>query len=191
MSVNRSNFFNISSEMWPNIELLVNDINSKLEKIEFLINPIAADYGTPYGFHTIGFSKVTLPEIYMSGVGINDNVFRSIYPFIKDLFTFLNLNGCGLHPSGEVCKVINEQLIIAGLDNFQARPIDPTRLMYGQAVMLRHWADQHSYTPDVQAIQIVHRVEDAPSFPVVSTENQLLVDYVPFGTACPEPISAY
>lgn len=177
-----------SEGMWTDINETVTEIKEKLTRMEFLVNPVGSFNGAPYGFYTLGFTKVLLPEIYVSGMAINSQPFRELYPFISSLYTYLNINGCALHPSGEICQVINDQLTIAGLTDFQARPIDPARLMYGQALLLRHWAADEGIVADVDAIQIVHRINGTPNFPMVSTENQLLVDYVPFGTPCPEPI---
>lgn len=176
-----------SDQLERDVEDSVRDVRGCLKVIEFLINPLEAGPGIPFGFHTVGFTRVLLPEIYMSGVMVNGPMFRQIYPFLKSLYTFLNLNHCALQPSIEVCKVINEQLQLAGLTDLQARPIDPVRLMYGQAMLLRYWATAEGTMEEVQGIQIVHRTEDMLSFPMVSTENQMLIDYVPFGTPCPEP----
>lgn len=188
MAISGNGAWRDSEGMWNDINDSITDIKNKLTKIEFLVNPVGSGPGVPYGFYTIGFTKVLLPEIYVSGMAINSRQFCELYPFISSLYTYLNINGCAMHPSGEVCKVINDQLAIAGLTDFQARPIDPMRLMYGQALLLRHWVSSEGIEPDVTAIQIVHRVTGTPDFPMVSTENQMLVDYVPFGTPCPEPI---
>lgn len=178
-----------SEQLQIDIKAAVDDVEEKLAKIEFLINPLQADHQTPYGFHTIGFTKVMLPELYVSGMTVNDLGFRALYPFLKALFTYLSINGAAMHPSGEVCKVINEQLEIAELGHFfQARPVDPERLLYGQALVLRYWADRKEIRDDVQAIQIVWRESTDQEFPVVSGMGQLLLDYVPFGTSCPTPL---
>lgn len=178
-----------SARMKSDITNVLSEITDNLKRIEFLINPIEADYKIPFGFHTVGFTRVLLPEIYVSGVTVNGAMFRELYPFLKSLYTFLNLNHCAMHPAGEICKLINEQLTIAGMTDYQARPVDPTRLMYGQALLLRHWCKQEGTLEDVQGIQIVHRIPGTPDFPMVSTENQLLLDYVPFGVPCPELIT--
>ena len=178
-----------SEQLKIDVKAAVDDVEDKLAKIEFLINPLQADHQTPYGFHTIGFTKVMLPELYVSGMAVNDIGFRALYPFLKALFTYLSINGAAMHPSGEVCKVINEQLELADIgDFFQARPVDAERLLYGQALVLRYWADKNDLRDDVQAIQIVWRDSTDQEWPVVSTPGQLLLDYVPYGTPCPTPL---
>ena len=174
-----------------NIATAVEDIEHRLKHVEFMVNPLSAvsPEGVPYGFYTIGFTSVLLPEIYVSGVYVNDDNFRVLYPFLKSLYSFLTLNGCALQPAGEVCKLINDQLVLADLHElFQARPVDAERMMYGQCLTLRHWAAHRELLDAVQGIQIVHKGEEDTGFPVVSTPTQLLLDYVPFGTPTPKPI---
>lgn len=179
--------FKSSHVLKAEIENILVDVNAKLEQIEFLVNPLQTGYQTPMGFHTVGFTRVLLPEFYVSGIAVNDAKFREIYPFMKSLFGFLSVTGSAMQPSSEVCRVINEQFVHAGLDgNYQARPVDTERLLYGQGQMLRRWLDKEGYRDEAQAIQIVWRDDDS-EWPVISTERQLLLDYVPFGTKCPNP----
>lgn len=174
-----------------NVEVAVTDTDDRLKHVEFTVNPLTAvsHENIPYGFYTIGFTKVLLPEVYVSGVYVNDANFCMLYPFLKSLYSFLTLNGCALQPAGEVCKLINDQLVLAELHNhFQARPVNAERMMYGQCLTLRNWAKHSDLLDAVQGIQIVHKGEDDTSFPMVSTPTQLLLDYVPFGTPTPKPI---
>lgn len=185
----RDGAWKTSEKLQQDIAVVLEDVEAKLGVMEFLINPLGSDHQIPYGFHTVGFTKVLLPEIYVSGMAVNDIGFRQLYPFMKALFTYLTVNGCAMHPSGEVCKVINEQFELADLHHFfQARPVDVERLIYGQGLVLRYWLDAHGYREGAQAIQIVWRENNEQDFPVVSTFSQLLLDYVPFGTPCPTPI---
>lgn len=174
-----------------NVETAIADVVYRLKHVEFMVNPLSAvsHENIPYGFYTIGFTNVLLPEIYVSGMYVNDDNFRQLYPFLKSLYSFLTMNGCALQPAGEVCKLINDQLVLSGLHNiFQARPVDAERMLYGQCLTLRNWAKQHDLLDAVQGIQIVHKGVDDTSFPMVSTPTQLLLDYVPFGTPSPKPI---
>lgn len=183
------NVFKDSSQLNAEILEIVKAIEVDLNVIEFLINPISSSNRTPFGFHTIGFTKVALPEIYVSGIVIGSAEFMQLIPFIKSLHTFLILNGKAMLPAGEVSWSINEQLALCGFSQkYQARPIDTERLLYGQGLTLRHWLKHTELIDSAQAIQIVWRETSDVDFPMVNTDQQLLVDYVPFGVTCPKPI---
>lgn len=189
MSAIAGNGWKSSTQLKRDAADIIQDTNAKLKLIEFLVSPLGSGHQVPFGFFTLGFTKVLLPEIYVSGIAVNDVTFRELYPFIRSLYKFLSINGAAMHPAGEICKVVNEQLRISGLNQFQARPIDIERLLYGQALELRYWLDNEDLRNVSQAIQIVWRGDVTKDFPMVSTTEQLLVDYVPFGTPCPKPIT--
>lgn len=168
------------------------DINDKLDRQEFIVKPLygQASDGIPYGFYTIGFSRFNLPEIYVSGIAVNDFNFNILYPHIKSFQGFLTMNGFGLRTSQEVAMAMNKEL--ANLDIgavFQVRPIDAERLLYGQAQVLRYWLDEQQHREHAKAVQIVWRNPTDMEFPIESSKNQLLLDYVPFGTPVPKLIT--
>lgn len=173
------------------IEALL-DINDKLDRQEFIVKPLygQASDGIPYGFYTIGFSRFNLPEIYVSGIAVNDFNFQMLYPHIKAFQGFLTMNGFGLKTSQEVAMAMNVELSKTDVGPFfQVRPIDPERLLYGQAQVLRYWLDEQKHREHAKAIQIVWRNPSDTEFPIESSKNQLLLDYVPFGTPVPKSIT--
>lgn len=173
------------------VEVLL-DINDKLDRTEFIVRPLYGDSrdGIPYGFYTIGFSRFNLPEIYVSGIAVNDFNFNMLYPHIKTFQGFLSLNGFGAKTSQEVAMAMNKELADTEVGPFfQVRPIDAERLLYGQAQMLRYWLDEQNHREHAKAVQIVWRNPGDAEFPIESSKNQLLLDYVPFGTPVPKLIT--
>lgn len=165
---------------------LVSDIKNKLQFMDMLVNPLLGDDNLPYGFYTVGNSRLGLPEYYVSGVAVNDVNFRVLYPFLLDLQGQLLEAGLSGGKSIEISKAVNEALQVVGMSGmFQARPIDANRMLYGQGISLRHWLTDEKLLGEATVIQIVWRESDERDFPVHSSSTQLLVDYVPFGTKAP------
>ena len=168
------------------------DINDKLDRQEFIVKPLygSVSDGIPYGFYTIGFSRFNLPEIYVSGIAVNDFNFQMIYPHIKAFQGFLTMNGFGLRTSQEVAMAMNKELANTEIGPFfQVRPVDAERLLYGQAQVLRYWLDEQNHRAHAKAVQIVWRNPTDIDFPIESSKNQLLLDYVPFGMPIPKSIT--
>lgn len=173
------------------IETLL-DINDKLDRQEFIVKPLygQASDGIPYGFYTIGFSRFNLPEIYVSGIAVNDFNFNLLYPHIKGMQQFLTMNGYGNKSSSEVAMAMNRAYATTEIGPFfQVRPIDSERLLYGQAQVLRYWLDEQNHREHAKAVQIVWRNPSDMEFPIESSKNQLLLDYVPFGVPVPKSIT--
>lgn len=174
------------------IKEILEQINDQLDRVEFTVRPLFGqpNDGIPYGFYTVGFSRFNLPEIYVSGIAINDFNYNLLYPHIKAMHSWLSQNGYGAKTAQEVAMAMNRELANTEIGQFfQVRPVDAERMVYGQAQMLRHWLVDQNHLEQAKAIQIVWRNPGDTEFPIVSSKNQLLLDYVPFGTPIPKPIT--
>lgn len=191
MTASTSNYLPVTSKLvHQEKDIFLEDAKSRLSRTEFLIKPLAAypSEGIPYGFYTVGLSRQGLPEFYVSGVLINSGIFRVVYSGLKLFVEWLAENNHDETTAQEICRLFNDNFSDPeSRQYFEARPIDVERLVYGPAQLLRYWLDREGYRNTAQAIQIVWREDVTYSFPVHSSEQQLLIDYVPFGTKVPEP----
>lgn len=171
---------------------IVEDINCALESTEFIFRPLNGydNDGIPYGFYTIGMARFGLPEIYVSGIAINDINFCQLYPHLKLMHEYLTQGGYGRKTVVETVMAMNREWGNTNIGPFfQVRPVDPERLCYGQAQMLRYWAEDQQCLDTLKAVQIVWRNTPEDPYPLKSTNKQLLLDYVPFGTPVPKDIT--
>lgn len=176
--------FIASHEFENNISNTLQIINDRIEYFGFSIWPLVGDphHGIPNGFCTIGFTRVGLPEFYISGVLPHSTEGMSLCQRLKKLFESVVSNAEFTQvPSIEFCAEYN---VLDFQDTYQARPVDPTRFLYSQATMARYWAEQESLVDQVTVVQLVHRNDDN-HFPYDSSAEQLLLDYVPFGEKLP------
>lgn len=187
----KGNYVRLAQLFKRDVSELLTYINDQLDRVEFVVRPLHGQPsdGVPYGFYTIGFARFNLPEIYVSGVAINDFNYNLLFPHIQALHSWLSQNGYGSKTSQEVAMAMNRELANTEIGQFfQARPVDAERMVYGQAQMLRYWLEEQQCLDNAKAIQIVWRNPGDVEFPIVSSKNQLLLDYVPFGTPIPKPI---
>ncbi len=165
------------------ISELVDQVKARIEVFGFGVWPLTPDteHGIPAGFYTIGFTRIGLPEFYVSGLPAHSAHADEIIKNLKELYSYARDTAMGISAM-DLCMQVNmvetdENLIKA----YQWRPVDPIRMMYGQCLTLRNWADSVGLTELVSGVQIVHRESEQVDFPMTSTPNQLLLDYVPFG----------
>ena len=167
-----------------NIEQHLNQVRTRLDVFGFAIWPFVPDpeHGIPAGFCTIGFTRIGLPEFYVSGIPGNSGRAEILIASLKELYAHARDNGI-THKAFDLCMEINMlEPIPDEIVCYQYRPVDPTRMLYGQCLTLRNWAEAEGLLDKVQGIQIVHRSTKTQDYPMVSTPDQLLLDWVPFGT---------
>lgn len=173
-------------KMQLDIKEMLGEVNTKLGETDFIMRVLSPSDLVPPGFHTIGLCRHQLPEIYVSGVGNKEPSYTVLYQIIttfRDELLAMQMAGAS---AMEFSNAINSLLSFNGFAPFyQARPVDTTRFMYGQGLTLRYWVDEQNIFNDVPVVQIVWRESDDVDFPVHSTPNQLLLDYVPFGQKLP------
>lgn len=166
---------------------IIKSVKSRIEVFGFCVWPLNPDTanGIPAGFCTIGFTQVGLPEIYVSGIPAHSDEANKLIDKLKTLYEWSRHSQHTIN-AYSLCKCINDE----ALENepaYQWRPIDPTRLMWGQGTTLRYWADSVELTHAVQGIQIVH-LDENNLFPMTSTPSQLLLDWIPFGGVLYKPV---
>lgn len=168
----------------------VQKIKQRLDTLGFCVWPLNPDpeNDIPPGFYTIGFTRIGLPEFYVSGMAPYSDEARRIVNQLQELFESLADANTQLL-AGELCKDINEgnPLEPGYIPLYQYRPVDATRLMWGQALSLQTWAKAENLVDKVQGIQIVHR-DAQGNFPMMSTPNQLLLDWIPYGAVKYKPL---
>lgn len=172
-----------SARFQQSIEQTVEQIRTRLDVFGFAVWPFMPDpeHGIPAGFCTAGFTRVGMPEFYVSGVDPSSHKANDLIKRLRDLYDYArdtDLKTTAL----ELCMQVNLQPMEPGESTLnQWRPIDPTRLMYGQGTALRYWAEASGIVDQVTAIQIVHRESAEEEYPMVSTPEQLLIEWAPYG----------
>lgn len=173
-----------SDHLKQSIEHYLEQVRARLDVFGFAIWPLNPDpeHGIPAGFCTIGFTRIGLPEFYVSGIPGNSAQADKLISNMKELYAYARDTG-QTYRSFDLCMEINMSTVVPDEEiGYQYRPIDPTRMMYGQCLTLRNWAESEDLVDQVQGIQIVHRRAGENQFPMVTTPEQLLLDWVPFGT---------
>lgn len=178
------------------LEQEINDvlyqIDDKLRTTEFVINPIHGNImeGIPPGWYTIGMSSFRLPEVFVSGIAVNDERYGAVYPVLRDIL--LDLSASQERSRGtlhEDCAAINARLREDKLGEFlEVRPIDSQRFMYGQGQILKYYAMRNGIEESVKAVQVVWRDDNESPYPLETTVAQQVIEYVPFGVKLPKPL---
>lgn len=176
--------FQSSEQLATSIARHVREVVERIDTFGFTVWPFAPDPDNciPVGFCTIGLTRIGLPEIYVSGISPNSREGEAIIEQVRRIHTFTTHEPAHV-PVMELCTEVN-QMMASEPDVkvvHQWRPVNPDRLMYGQATMIRFWAEREGLLEKVQGIQIVHRQPDG-HFPYISTPEQLLLDWNPYGT---------
>lgn len=176
--------FKSSQLMRGEIGKLVTDIKSRIDAFGYTMVPFSneAHAGIPFGWVTVGMTKIGLPEFYTSGIAPYSETTADLNKRLKTLYLANRDNGFVI-PNHKLCSDINAATLESMGDEpaiFQYRPVDRIRMLYGQSLALRYWLEDEGLTEIMSGIQIVHR-DTSGNFPMVSTSDQLLLDYTPFG----------
>lgn len=166
------------------IASVIQDIKNRIDVFGFAVWPFTPDpeHSIPPGFSTIGFTKLNIPEFYVSGIPAHSKQADEIIISLRELYAYARDTATNISAQ-DLCNQINSTPTPEGrVGVYQWRPVDPTRMMYGQCTTLRYWADDVGLTSLVSGIQIVHRSSEEADFPMVSTPMQLLLDWIPYGT---------
>lgn len=166
------------------IEDAIEQVKARVDVFGFAVWPLTPDpmHGIPSGFITIGFTKIGLPEFYVSGIPGHHADADALIQKLRELYSYARDTALGITPM-DLCMQFNmEQLPNGAASAYQWRPVDSTRLLYGQCTTLRYWAEAVGLLDLVTGIQIVHRPTADADFPMVSTPDQLLLDWPPFGS---------
>lgn len=176
--------FTASHVIHEQITNVVQQVNDRIDVFGFAVWPFTPDleHGIPPGFSTIGFTKLDMPEFYISGIPAHSQQADEIIKSLRELYAYARDTAASISAQ-DLCNQINSEPTPDGrVGVYQWRPVDPTRMMYGQCTTLRYWADSVGLTSIVTGIQIVHRPDEESDFPMVSTPLQLLLDWIPYGT---------
>lgn len=162
----------------------VQNVKDRIDIFGFAVWPFTPDneHGIPPGFSTIGFTKLNMPEFYVSGIPAHSKQADEIIVGLREMYAYARDTATSISAQ-DLCNQINSTPTPEGrIGVYQWRPVDPVRMMYGQCTTLRYWAEDVGLTSLVSGIQIVHRPSAEADFPMVSTPMQLLLDWIPYGT---------
>jgi len=175
--------FLTSEHVRSQVASALEQLASRIDAFGFAVWPLINDdeHGIPAGFLTVGFTKIGLPEFYVSGIPAYGKEGAEIIKNLRELHAYAHDNSLSTNAL-DFCNSVNMRNAVDDKPLYQWRPVDADRLLYGQATILRNWVESVGLTSLVQGIQIVHRNSPDVDFPMYSTPNQLLLDWVPFGT---------
>lgn len=166
------------------VDNAIEQVNSRMDVFGFAVWPLSPDpeHGIPCGFTTIGFTRIGLPEFYVSGIPAHHRDAHELIAKLRELYSYAKDTVLAIEPM-DLCMQVNmERSVDEQPSAYQWRPVDSERLLYGQCSTLRHWAESAGLLEMVTGIQIVHRPQPDADFPMVSTPQQLLLDWNPFGS---------
>ncbi|ABY63227.1 hypothetical protein ST201phi2-1p403 [Pseudomonas phage 201phi2-1] len=160
----------------------IEQVTSRIDTFGFAIWPLMpyTERGIPPGFITIGCTKIGIPEFYVSGIPAHSDEADQLIKTLREFYSYARDNAMGIEPM-ELCHMVNTRDEGQIVPQYQYRPVDSERLMYGQCTILRHWAESVGLKEQVMGVQIVHRQTPEADFPMYSTPAQLLLDWTPFG----------
>lgn len=181
--------FYTSNKFKESVTSIVEQIKGRMDVFGFAVFPLDADKerGIPVGFFTVGFTKIGMPEFYVSGMSSYSDTGNNLVLKLRELYVLARDTGM-VRTAQDLCFEINQDCVEdpkATVTTY--RPVDATRMMYGQCTSLRYWAENEGYLDKVQGVQIVHRHDASVPFPVKSTPEQLLLDWVPYGSKAYTP----